>query len=62
MPHTSIKGQVLVDLVAEFTECPEEISVEKHGLNEKSVGLISTQCFSPWEGMWMGQQTNEDQE
>ena len=25
MPHTSIKGQVLADLVAEFAECPEEM-------------------------------------
>ena len=28
MPRTSVKGQVLVDLVAEFVECPEEIDVE----------------------------------
>ena len=25
MPRTSIKGQVLADLVAEFAECPEEM-------------------------------------
>ena len=49
MPRTSIKGQVLADLVAEFVECPEEISVEKHDLDEKSVGLISAQCSLPWE-------------
>ena len=47
MPRTSIKGQVLVDLVAEFAECPEEMSVEKHGMDEKPVGLISAQCFTP---------------
>ena len=41
MPHTSIKGQVLANLVAEFAECPEEMSVEKHGMDEKSVGQIS---------------------
>ena len=28
MPHTSVKGQVLANLVAEFAECPEEIDVE----------------------------------
>ena len=28
MPRTSIKGQVLVDLVAEFAECPEEMEGE----------------------------------
>ena len=49
MPRTSIKGQVLADLVAEFAECPEEIDVEQHGMGEKLVGLISTQCPSPWK-------------
>ena len=29
MPHTSIKGQVLMDLVAEFTESPMEEDKEK---------------------------------
>ena len=49
MPHTSIKGQVLIDLVAEFVECSEEMNVEKHGMDEKSVGIISVQCSMPWE-------------
>ena len=49
MPRTSIKGQVLADLVAEFAECPEEINVEKHGIDEKLVGIISVQCSMPWE-------------
>ena len=35
MPRTSIRGQVLADLVAEFVECPEEMNVEKHGMDEK---------------------------
>ena len=35
IPHTSIKGQILADLVAEFAECPEEMNVEKHGMDEK---------------------------
>ena len=26
---------VLADLVAEFVECPEEMNVEKHGMDEK---------------------------
>ena len=47
MPRTSIKGQVLVDLVAEFVECPEETNVEKHGMDEKSVGVISVQWSTP---------------
>ena len=49
MPRTSIKGQVLADLVAESAECPEEMNVEKHGMDEKSVGLISAQYSMPWE-------------
>ena len=49
MPRTSINGQVLADLVAEFAECPEEMNVEKHGMDEKSVGVISVQCSTPWE-------------
>ena len=43
MPRTSIKGQVLADLVAEFAELPEDIEVKRHGMDEKLVGLISTQ-------------------
>ena len=37
MPHTSIKGQVLADLVTEFDECPEEMDGENHNLDRKSV-------------------------
>ena len=49
MPRTSVKGQVLADLVAEFAEFPEKIDVKQHGMDEKSVGLISTQYPSPWK-------------
>ena len=49
MPHTSVKGQVLTDLVAEFAECPKKMNVEQHSMDEKSVGLISAQCPSPWK-------------
>ena len=49
MPRTFVKGQVLVDLVAEFAECPEEIDVKQHGMGEKSVGLISAQAPLPWK-------------
>ena len=49
MPRTSVKGQVLTDLVAEFAKFPEEIDVKQHGMDEKSVGLISTQYPSPWK-------------
>ena len=49
MPRTSIKGQVLVDLVVEFAECPEEMNVENRNMGERSVGVISAQCPMPWE-------------
>ena len=49
MPHTSIKGQVLADLVAEFAECPEEIEGENHNMGEKSIGIVFVQCPTPWE-------------
>ena len=49
MPRTSVKGQVLIDLVAEFAKFPEEIDVKQHVMDEKSMGLISTQYPSPWK-------------
>ena len=48
MPRTFVKGQVLADLVVEFAELPKEIEVKRHGMDEKSVGLISTQDPSSW--------------
>ena len=49
MPRTSIKGQVLVDLVAEFAECPEEVEMGSEALVERSVGVASIQGLLPWE-------------
>ena len=49
VPHTFIKGQVLVDLVAEFAECPEEMDVENRNMGERLVGVVSVQCPMPWE-------------
>ena len=49
MPRTSIKGQVLADLVAEFAECPKEMDVENRNMGERSVGVVSVQCPIPWE-------------
>ena len=43
MPRTSVKGQVLTDLAAEFAECPEEANMKQNDMDEKSIGLISTQ-------------------
>ena len=58
MPRTSVKGQVLADLVAEFAELPEEVEMKQHGMDEKPVGLISTQDSPSWKYMWMEQRTS----
>ena len=49
MPRTSIKGQVLVDLVVEFAESPIGEDREEQGMNGKSVGLISLQGPLSWK-------------
>ena len=41
IPRTSIKGQVLADLVAEFAEPPVEIVADERNMSGKSVGAIS---------------------
>ena len=43
MPRTSIKGQVLVDLVAEFVEGPVENESKEHRMGEKSISLVTAQ-------------------
>ena len=43
MPCTSVKGQVLVDLVAEFVEPLLEEEARAQGMGEKLVGAISLQ-------------------
>ena len=48
MSRTSVKGQVVLDLVAKFVECPEEASMDQGDMDEKLVGLISTQGSSSW--------------
>ena len=49
MPRTSIKGQVLADLVAEFTELEiEELSLVGN-MDEKLVGTISQDRLPTWE-------------
>ena len=49
MPWTSIKGQVLVDLVAEFAEPAVEILTEQRDVEGKLVGVISTPKPSCWK-------------
>ena len=48
MPRTSIKGQVLVDLVAEFVEFPLEEEAEKQDMDGKSVVMVSLQEPLSW--------------
>ena len=49
MPHTSVKGQVLADLVAEFAEGPAENESNEHRMGEKSVGLVTAQEPLSWK-------------
>ena len=49
MPRTSVKGQVLVDLIAEFAEPPIEIIAEEQNKDGKLVGTISMQGLSCWK-------------
>ena len=43
MPRTSVKGQVLVDLVAKFIEIPMEERLEEQNMDGKLVRVISMQ-------------------
>ena len=58
MPRTSIKGQVLADLVAEFAECPEEMEGGSEKLDEGLIGVVSVQCPPPWE-LYVNGATNQ---
>ena len=49
MPRTSIKGQVLVDLVVELAESPLKEEREKHNMDEKSIGMVSLQEPLSWK-------------
>ena len=41
MARTSVKGQVLADLVVEFAECPKEVEMGNEALVERLVGVAS---------------------
>ena len=49
MPCSSIKGQVLADLVAEFTEPPIEELESTENIDEKLFGMISQYGLPAWE-------------
>ena len=48
MPCTSIKGQVLANLVAKFAKFPLEEKIEKQDMDGKSVGVVSLQEPLSW--------------
>ena len=49
MPRTSIKGQVLADLIIEFVEPPIEAIGNEENMDGKLVGTISAQGASRWK-------------
>ena len=49
MPRTSVKGQILANLIAEFAESPVENESNEHCMDEKSVGLIAVQEPLQWK-------------
>ena len=49
MPRTSVKEQVLADLVAEFTEPEIEELPTDENMDEKLVGMISQYFLPTWE-------------
>ena len=49
MPRTSVKGQVLADLVAKFTEPEVDELLTNRNKDEKLVDTISQYCLPTWE-------------
>ena len=49
MPRTSVKGQVLADLVVEFTEPEADELLADRNKDEKLVDTISQYCLPTWE-------------
>ena len=48
MPCTVIKGQVLADLVAEFTEYPTMVRVKEQAIGGEQVSTVSIHGHLPW--------------
>ena len=49
MSWTSVKGPVLADLIAKFSEPPIEMVAEEQNMGGKSVGTISAQEPLRWK-------------
>ena len=56
--RTSVKGQILADLIAEFTESPVENESNEYRMDEKSVGLIAAQEPLQWK-VYVGGAANQ---
>ena len=49
MLHTTVKGQVLADLVAKFTESPIVVGAKEQGFRGEQVSTVSLHGHSPWK-------------
>ena len=49
MPRTSVKGQVLTDLIIEFAETPLEEKTGEQNMDEKLIGVIFVQEPLTWK-------------
>ena len=49
MPRTTVKGQVLTDLVAKFTESPIVVGTKEQGFRGEQVSTVSLHGHSPWK-------------
>ena len=49
MPRTTVKGQVLADLVAKFTESPIVVGAKEQGFRGEQVSTVSLHGHSPWK-------------
>ena len=49
MPRTTVKGQVLIDLVAKFTESPIVVGAKEQGFRGEQVSTVSLHGHSPWK-------------
>ena len=49
MPQTSIKGQVLANLMAEFAKPPAEVVVRERSMDNKPIGAVSMPGSPCWK-------------
>ena len=62
MPRSSIKGQVLADLVAEFAEPSIETITEKEDMDGKAVAQSQRERSCVGKSTWTARPTKEDLE